>query len=285
MIRAFRPINLLVIVLVCLSFQFLATKIDDTISLFSQEFIAYTLVALSIAAGGYLTNGYYDRKIDEVNHPGYSFPFSKRQTFLLYAILAGLAIILGVIFFDLLTLIGFILMTISLLWMYSFWFKGLPIIGNGIIAFISFWLPVGLLYVNGASEQLGTDLASQFGMLLLGEIFLITFAREIIKDIQDVNGDKQFKCKTLPVRFGEKFAALSATFFLAWSFLIWFGIFTKYYKDLNILTIIICIALLGVILASILFLWLDKSWDKRAKTSSLILKIGMFAALLTLITL
>lgn len=283
MIRAFRPLNLLVIVLVCFTFQFLSTQIDGSIKLFSLEYITYTFVAILIGAGGYLINGYYDRDIDNFNHPGYVFPVKKKQVFLYYFILSAIAIILSVLSFKMLAVIGFILLTIGLLWLYSFWFKGLPIIGNGIIAFISFWLPIGLLFVNGA--KLGTDLLSQFGMLLLGEIFLITFAREIIKDIQDIDGDRMFKCRTLAVRFGEKKAAFNATFFLIWAGILWFSILSKYFFELNILTIVSAIVTLILVLVSTVSLWINKSWKERAKLSSLVLKIGMFTALLTVITL
>ncbi|CAG5080732.1 UbiA family prenyltransferase [Parvicella tangerina] len=284
MTRAFRPINLLVIACVCIAFQVVSFKIQQSQFQLTTEFLVYILVALFIGAGGYLINGFYDQKIDGYNLPEYSFPFERNQVILIYSLLNILPITLGLFFLDISALIGFILLPILLLWAYSAWLKALPIIGNGIVAFIALWLPIGLLYVNGSSELLGNDLYAEFVMLMLGEIFLITFAREIIKDIEDVEGDKKYHCKTLPVRLGEKKAAYVASFFLFWSALLWFGTVKKHLAELNLLTLLFCIFTFVIVIISFVSLWRSTSWKNRAKQSSLLLKVGMLVALTTLIS-
>ncbi len=283
MIRVFRPINLLMIVLVCFAFQVVVNHIQGVSFQLTDAFVSYTVISILVAAGGYLINGYYDREIDQINHSGYQFPLNKTKVTFYYSVFASAAIIKGLISFDMATTVVFILFPILLLWLYSYWLKGLPLIGNGAVAFLALWLPVGLLHVNDASDQLGKDIASQFGLLLMGEIFLITLAREVIKDIQDIKGDRKHNCKTLAVRLGEKNTAMVATFFLFWALLLWFTTLSQFFSEINLVTIIFGVLTLLFVFASIATLWFKKPWSKKTKLSSLMLKIGMFAALLTLI--
>lgn len=81
MTRAFRPFNLLIIALICLTFEVLSHRLHGSNIAFSLEFIAFTIGAMMVTAAGYLINGYFDQKIDRINKPGYHFPFNKTKTY------------------------------------------------------------------------------------------------------------------------------------------------------------------------------------------------------------
>lgn len=168
-----------------------------------------------IAAGGYALNDYFDVKIDAINRPdkqvvGKIIP---RQTaILLHQILSVLGIITGLLlsYFARSFTLGLIFIVVpGLLWFYSASYKRQFMTGNLIVAFIS---AITLLVV-GISEL--AFLRKEFGTLIYetpipGEIygwiggfsvfsFLCTWIREIIKDIEDEKGDREFECRTMPI--------------------------------------------------------------------------------------
>lgn len=284
MIRAFRPINLIVITLVCVAFQILAAKLTGTAFEISSEFITYTIIAILIGASGYLINGHYDQSIDAINHPEYKFPFNKKQVTLLYSISSIIAIALGLVMFSPKTTLAFVLFPILVLWGYSAGLKKLPTVGNWIIAFVSLWLPIGLLHINGVLGLLKEDnIYAHLGMLLLAEIFVISFAREIVKDIQDKEGDQKENRKTIPIITNETIAAIGATLFLFMGSLMWYNLLRKYSDQLSLPSMIFAVSTSITLLISIIMLWYRKPWRERAKMSSLSIKLGMLTALVTLI--
>ena len=88
----------------------------------------------------------------------------------------------------------FFIFTISLLWAYSNYFKRLAFVGNAVVALLSSFsiLILGLYY----HKQFETFLF--FSVLS----FLMSLIREIIKDMEDIKGDEQHGCKTLPIVIG-----------------------------------------------------------------------------------
>lgn len=284
MIRAFRPINLFIIGLVCLAFQIISSRINGSAIQLSTPLVIYTSAAIIVGAAGYLINGYYDREIDVINHSGYKFPLSKSRTYAVSLFLIVLALSLGLAFFSIKFTIGFILFPALALWLYSAALKKTPVIGNLLIAFISFWLPTGLMLYNGSLGKINSkDHFAEMGMLVLVEVFLVSFAREVIKDIQDIKGDKISDCKTLPVLFGEKVAGIVATTILMIGSLIWFNVVKKHFDSLTIISILFSVITFLVLIISIFMLWSNKTWKERTTHSSLLIKIGMLTALLTLI--
>ncbi|MFW5726621.1 MAG: geranylgeranylglycerol-phosphate geranylgeranyltransferase, partial [bacterium] len=84
-----------------------------------------------------------------------------------------------------------------LLWLYSNQLKRLPLIGNVTIAFLSglsVWV-IGLYYPQ---QEL---LVFTYAVFAFG----ISLVREIIKDIEDMQGDETFGCKTLPIILGVRY--------------------------------------------------------------------------------
>jgi geranylgeranylglycerol-phosphate geranylgeranyltransferase len=108
--------------------------------------------------------------------------------------------------------------------------------------------------------------------------FVMTTAREIIKDIEDVEGDKKDGARTLPILIGKKKPAILATILIIVDcalcpLLYMYHIFGILYL------VIIAIAVIIFIYSAILIL---KSQDEAtAHKSSKLLKIGMLIAFLS----
>lgn len=257
---------------------------ETSLGFFSEFFLPYVIISLLVGASGYLINGYLDQDIDKTNIPEYQFPLSKSQTYFIYLFITSLAIGVGLFSFSFKFTTAFVIFPILSLWLYSVVLKRLPLIGNLTIAFLSIWLPIGLLFVSGNLEDLNDDnMITKMTMTLITEIFVITFAREVIKDIQDIEGDRKAGCKTIPILIGEKGAAIIGSSSLIIGALIWFNFIHVNFSNLNLGYTILGIITLILLLFSIIQLWSKYDWLKRSKNSSLVIKIAMIFALLTVL--
>ena len=154
-----------------------------------------SISTISIAAGGYVINDYYDVKIDYINKPnrvviGKIIP--RRHAILFHVLLSTIGIALGVY----LSLgIGVVnALSVFLLWLYSNNLKRLPFIGNVTVAFLTGLAVIVVDLFYGTNNSL-VIIYALFA-------FFITLVREVIKDMEDLKGDNSFGCKTLPIIWG-----------------------------------------------------------------------------------
>ncbi|RNI26213.1 geranylgeranylglycerol-phosphate geranylgeranyltransferase [Rufibacter latericius] len=161
----------------------------------SWPFAILVIATLCIAAAGYIINDYYDVKIDRINKPervvvGKSL--TRRKAMMIHLYLSASGVLLGLL---LGWRIGAVLLGVALLlWGYSAQFKKRPFVGNLTIALLS---AVMVLVVPLQAGQ--PSLAAwAYGVFA----FLISLVREIIKDMEDVQGDASFRCRTLPIVLG-----------------------------------------------------------------------------------
>lgn len=172
-----------------------------------------------IAAGGYVLNDYFDVKIDRINRPekqivGYTF--SRTTAMIIHQILTGIGIVLGLLlaFFAKSFTLAFIFIVVpGLLWFYSASYKRQFLMGNLVIAFLAALtvLVVGIAEIAFLQKEYGklifeTPIPSHFygwigGFALFS--FLITWIREIIKDMEDEKGDREMECRTMPIKWGN----------------------------------------------------------------------------------
>lgn len=166
------------------------------VALFIQTNLIYLLWStILIAAGGYVINDYYDVKIDIINKPDRLIigrTFSRRMGMFIHLSLtsAGLACSLAISaeIFVFNAIISF------LLWWYSNLLKRLPLAGN-----ITISLLTGLsVYIVVLVFQEKYHLVFMYSVFA----FFITLIREIIKDMEDMKGDRNFGCLTLPIKYG-----------------------------------------------------------------------------------
>lgn len=163
-----------------------------------STFVLVLLATMMAAAGGYVINDYHDIKTDRVNKPNRVIigqQISRRQGMALHLSLSGIAILLG---WSVNLKIGFAVLCCCLvLWAYAITFKKQFLSGNLIVASLSAFT---LLILQFSGIQLHRDLLWMYA----GIAFLISLIREIIKDMEDVEGDRLDQCKTLPLVWGIK---------------------------------------------------------------------------------
>ena len=150
-------------------------------------------------ASGYIINNFYDAKKDIINRPKKSYLdrlVSQKTQLYVYFVLNFLAAFLGWLISWRAAL--FYSFYIFLLWYYSHRLKKYPMIGNLTAALLVVLPFFGiLLYFKNFYHVI-------FAHAVF--LFLIILIREIIKDLENIEGDLSNNYQTIPVKFGEKFA-------------------------------------------------------------------------------
>jgi 4-hydroxybenzoate polyprenyltransferase len=180
-----------------------------------------------IAAGGYVINDYFDIKIDRINRPDeviVSRTVSKPAAMRLSLVLSGIGIACGLSAAVLLrswTIGSVFVLVPGLLWFYSSSYKRLFMIGNLIIALLAGLTPMIVAMANVAQLRLlyptilpYTDLVHDLYVWIGGFAlfaFLLTWIREIVKDMQDQMGDRELECHSMPVVWGELWTKIFVT--------------------------------------------------------------------------
>ncbi len=176
------------------------------------------LASLCIAAAGYIINDYFDINIDEVNKPHKMVvgrTMSRRFALLWHLILSGIGLLIGgyvsVQLGNWLVGLGN-LVCVVLLWYYSTSFKRQLLIGNIVISALTSWVILVLLVAElpgwwtgelvAEMEKVTVARLSRIGVLYAAFAFIISLIREVIKDMEDVEGDRKDGCTTMPIVWG-----------------------------------------------------------------------------------
>lgn len=159
------------------------------------RFVFLVLSTVLIASGGYIINDYYDIKIDYVNKPDrvvIGKHIKRRYVLIMHSFINGLGILLGV--FVSWWIVGVNILVTFLLWLYSNLLKRLPLWGNLVVSFLT-GLSVFVVFIL---YRQNLELIAMYSIFA----FFISLIREIIKDLEDIEGDEKFGCKTLPIAIG-----------------------------------------------------------------------------------
>ena len=226
-------------------------------------FLAGIVVFVATGAGNAI-NDYFDHKIDAINRPERPIPsgrISLKIAGIYSLLLFVVAIIIG---FVIGILPGIIVFLSSLLMVYyAYSLKTKCLIGNLSISFLT-----GLSFVLGGVVVNEITISIYLGFFA----FLMTMAREIVKDMEDMEGDKMEGASTLPIVYGKSVSSKIAAFFmilasLASPVLYFLGIF-------NILYLLVLAVAIVVFLRSSVLILNDQSTQTTKKVSKQI-KIGM----------
>jgi 4-hydroxybenzoate polyprenyltransferase len=184
------------------------------------NFSLLVLATLLIASGGYIINDYFDIEIDKINKPekriiGKMIP--EKRAMNMYWIITILGNVIGfyLAFRINYLFLGFIFpLTAIMLWYYSSRFQKTVVWGNLMISLLSamviliVWLfefftlrNTPIIYINVLSQikMIGYIVASYAVFA-----YLVTLIREIVKDIEDREGDQKGNYKTLAIVFGSE---------------------------------------------------------------------------------
>jgi geranylgeranylglycerol-phosphate geranylgeranyltransferase len=156
--------------------------------------VAAVATVLAVGAGNAI-NDYFDRDIDRINAPGRPIPrgaVGQRTALAFSGGLFAVAVVLA------LTLppvaVAIAAANLLALLAYTELFKGRSGIGNAVVAYLG-----GSTFLFGAAAvgRLGPAPATLFALAALS-----TFAREVIKDVEDIEGDREEGLRTLPIAVG-----------------------------------------------------------------------------------
>jgi len=174
--------------------------------------LAFSCVLVS--AAGYAINDYFDLRIDRINKPDKIIlgrKISRRQAIFFHSFFNILGVLLAAfvsIKVHLLRLSAIHIIAITLLWFYAIYYKRRFLIGNIIISLLTSLVVLTIWLFEFWPRYIVTHDTFDYStvriviLIYAGFAFLTTLIREIIKDIQDIEGDKKVGCKTLPVIWG-----------------------------------------------------------------------------------
>lgn len=152
-----------------------------------------------VAATGYWINDVYDFKIDRINKPGrviVNAQLSVKKVLTAYFVVLVLILAASALFLNV-ALTFLTLGAALILFGYAFWLKRTTIVGNIVVAALT------ALVVYYAIVMYQPKIALFWAAVFA---FEVNFIREIVKDMEDIEGDLRFKLQTLPIRMGTKAA-------------------------------------------------------------------------------
>lgn len=169
--------------------------------------------SVCIAAAGYIINDYFDLNIDQINKPNknvFAGVIRRRWAILWHWLLSGAGVLATVAALGLKQwyLIVANLACVVLLWFYSTSFKRQLLIGNVIISLLTAWTVIIIFFAfAGTRYGLTTndpEVSKFFRVSFLygAFAFIASLIREAVKDVEDLEGDRRYRCKTLPIVAG-----------------------------------------------------------------------------------
>ena len=193
-------------------------------------------------------NDVVDFEVDKINRPNRVLPSGKISV-KTAKIAASLCLLLGVVAEPLLLIVGI------LTFVYNRYLKGLPLVGNFMVALLT-CAPIAVPIIKFGLPQPILTMLAFFA-------FMLTFVREITKDIEDMPGDSSMNLKTFPLLFGVKLS-LGLIFICEFQCLVALAFFKP----------ILFAVIFPFILVSVIFALLKK-W----RLSQSVLKLTMIAGL------
>jgi len=264
-------------------------------------FVELVAATVLIAAGGYVINDYFDTKADLINRPEtvvVGKTITRRGAIAFHLALTITGIALGTIVSfkvgrPIFSLLFFL--TSGILWFYSTIYKRQLLIGNLVVAILTGTVP--LIPLIFELPMLGTyrDIIFIYqlnlrvilywvgGFAFFG--FLLTLAREIIKDIEDFEGDTTLGRDTIPVHYGVKKAKLIVASILAITLVALVILFSAYLFKISktgfdYISLVYMVVLVALPIFVLIFSVLLASTKSEYHRASLICKLIMLSGVL-----
>ena len=190
-------------------------------------FACLCAASILIAAAGYIINDYFDLNIDRMNKPDrlvVDRTIKRRWAIVWHWVLSGAGVLLGfyVSWKVRNPVVGLAnLFCVILLWFYSTTFKRKLLIGNVVISLLTAWVLLVLYVCEFRLARLGNAGYQQilarifkYSIVYGGFAFIISLIREVIKDIEDLEGDVRYGCRTMPIVWGVNVAKVFAATWL-----------------------------------------------------------------------
>ena len=247
---------------------------------FNIPIILAMLTVFFETAAGNVINDYFDYNIDLVNKPERPIPSGRislkngrNYAYLLFALGTVCGFMISFITNNWIPFM-IVLLADVVLYLYAYKLKSTPLLGNLAVGFMTgFGFVFGGFTLNNPNIIITSIYLGFFA-------FVMTTARELVKDIEDVEGDKLEGARTLPILYGERTTSILAAILIIIDcalcpLLYHINIFGIYYLAI-------------IAIAAILFLYsavliLKNQERSTAKKVSKYLKIGMLIAFVSFI--
>ena len=225
-LRLIRIQNLVIIIITqyimryCIIEPFL--KINSfSLQLSNFHFFLLVISTILIAAAGYVINDYFDTRTDRLNRPNevvIDKEIPRRYAILLHLIMNFIGVGIGIYLSFYIKVPGLsivFIVTAGLLWFYSTDYKRQFLIGNILVSIMTAAVPIlvilyempllnevygSIMIQNKANFNYIFYWIAGFGFFA----FLLTLIREIIKDMEDFEGDSAYGMNTIPIILGTK---------------------------------------------------------------------------------
>ena len=262
-------------------------------SMGSFDFIILLTSTLFIAAAGYIINDLYDVETDSVNKPnkvliGRSISVKNANNLFIWFNVMG--VVLGLFlshrigesnFFGLFVLIS------VLLYVYASYLKQTVLIGNIAVSLLVAMslIIVGIFDLLPAITDANRILQLEVFKILFGYsifAFLINLLREIVKDIQDIDGDHKAGMQTLPIVLGRNRTKHIVFVLSVLPTLMLIFLLSNYFYDKTILVIYLLLFVIGPLIVISIKLFNAKSKKDFIFISNL-LKYVMLTGVLSML--
>ncbi len=235
------------------------------------NFLCLALSTMLIAAAGYIINDYFDIKIDSINKPQkmvLEVSIPRKQAIIAHTILNVIAILLAAYVaaqahhFEWLLLQGCCSL---LLWFYSTHFKRQYVTGNVVVAILTALTIVSLVIYEPSMHYFPKMVLLVYAYFA----FMLTWIREIVKDMEDHIGDQTEGCVTMPIKKGLDY---STRFCIVLSVLVMlplgYASITLFQRNYTLLSLYITAVLIIPIITWCLFLPWKTTTQHYHKASS-----------------
>lgn len=236
-----RPKNLLIVGFTqYIIYHYLFYSVNNDLALSDHLLYLFIFDTILIAASGYIINDIFDFQTDVVNKPEKTYipiAITLKNAYIYYYLILSTGFFIALyiaITTDNIPLLVLYPVVCGMLYLYSKKFKNTVLTGNIIVSlFVSFVPGViliaerELVFMNSTPEF--HNVAVQLFIFYIVFSFIVNLIREIIKDIEDENGDRINGYLTLPIKYGipiAKMCCISLSLVTITSLVAWMSLTT-----------------------------------------------------------
>ncbi|MBP4137166.1 geranylgeranylglycerol-phosphate geranylgeranyltransferase [Flavobacterium geliluteum] len=242
-LKLIRYQNLLMLAFMQVLFRYAFLKLQNIpLALADWQYGLLILSTVLIAAAGYVINNIMDVASDTINKPKdvvIGKGITETAAYNIYITLNITGVAIGCYLSNVIMRPSFAVLFIliaTLLYFYATALKQIMVLGNIVVALLlaSSVVIIGVFDLFPATNSENqAQMASFFSILTDYALFafMINLIREIIKDIEDVDGDYNQGMNTLPIAIGNRRAAIIALVLAIFSFILLLLYCNKYFVE------------------------------------------------------
>lgn len=295
-LKLIRYQNLLLLAFMQLIFRYGFLKFQNIfLSLSDWQYALLVLSTVLIAAAGYIINDIMDQETDYDNKPESAIvgkSISEKTAYNLYFILNITGVGIGYYLANVInkpSFAGAFIIISATLYMYATSLKQMLLIGNIIVALLLSFsiLIIGLFDLLPATyDGNQAEMGIMFSILIDYAVFafIINFIREIIKDMEDIDGDYNQGMSTLPIAIGvsQTSKVVAALVLISTAVLLWYINSNLMESKLYFAVIYGLILLVGPMIFIAIKVWNAKT-KKEFHLLSIVLKWVIFFGILSIL--